>query len=327
MSIKTSDAVLGIAAQVAKGTPNAVPDVFAKYLEGDSAVHEMETTALREGGDDEQIGTFTKNMHKVMFTFKIKARPEIITFLIAWLLGKDVLTGATDPFTHTMTRLADGRKYLTVRRKIETTKTEQIEDAKIEKISIESEAGKEVEITVEGQGLRSTILAAEDTPVFEVESIFMFYHGVNSYVLDGVTERCIKSFAINIQVTSQDGLQSDEVTMKDLQDLMLDIDWSADLFADNDDRWQKANYNNGTAISTVLFEGAFIVELNFLDPTTGFNRQLKITIPASKWEPVQLPFNSEPAVTEETVAGIARRPDAGEIITVVTQNAITPAVV
>jgi len=315
-AILSSEQIIGIGKQSAKGVPQTTPAVFIKYLEG-SFTTEMDTSALREGGDDEQIGVVNKNMHREKFAFKANCRPQLVNYMLAWLLGGEIVTGAGDPFTHTITRTANGRPYLTIRRGLTTGKLQQLEDCKIEKVTIEGEAGKEVTISVEGSGLTANILGTLDVPTFEATQIFMFYDGKDKFVLDSGVTKCIKQFTIDITVASQEGLQGDEVTIKDLQDLKLDIEGSAN--------WQDANYNGQTSIQEDLKSSNFIVDLLYTESVAD-DRGFKITIGKFFWNPVDLPPNAEPNVNEETIAGIAIRPDAGDIIEVVIKNSLGVAV-
>jgi len=323
-AILSSEQIIGLGKQSAKGVPQTTPAVFIKYLEG-SFTTEMDTNALREGGDDEQIGVVNKNMHREKFAFKANARPQLVNYILAWLLGGEIVTGAGDPFTHTITRTANGRPYLTIRRGLTTGKLQQLEDCKIEKVTIEGEAGKEITISVEGSGLTANILGTLDVPTFEATQIFMFYDGKDKFILDSGVTKCIKQFTIDITVVSQEGLQGDEVTMKDLQDLKLDIEVSATLWNEGSANWQDANYNGQTSIQEDLKSSNFIVDLLYTESVTD-DRGFKITIAEFVWNPVDLPPNAEPNVNEETIAGIAIRPSAGDIVEVVVKNSIGTSV-
>lgn len=48
----------------------------------------------------------------------VQAQPETAGPLFAWILGVDTVTGAGDPWTHTMTSAGTGGKYLTIHQKV-----------------------------------------------------------------------------------------------------------------------------------------------------------------------------------------------------------------
>ena len=119
--------------------------------------------------------------------------------------------------------------------------------------------------------------------------------------------------------------QQDQVTMKDLQDLKLDIEVSASLWNEGSTNWQDANYDGQTTIQEDLKSSNFIIDLLY-EETVPNDRGFKITINKFIWNPVDLPPNAEPTINEETIAGIAIRPDAGDIVEVVIKNSLAATV-
>lgn len=320
--ILTNEGIIGIASQTAKGSANTTPDIYAKFVEG-AFPEEMEVTHLRESGDDELIGTSIKNSHMVKFSFKVLARPQITAYLFAYLLGKDTTSGGSDPYTHTIIRSAtNGRAWLTIRRKVTTNVTQQLTDAKIEKITIEGEAGKEMYLNVEGNAITTAIVAAEDTASYESGKPFTFYHSNGNFEIEsGLATDDIKSYSIGVTVKSQEGMLTDDYKIADLPDLQLDIDFSAVLFAESETFWKKANYNNTTAMSEDLYTSQFTADHTYTESVAD-DREFKIVLKDIVWQPVVLDPKSEPAVQEHTIAGIVRKPSAGEIVTITVKNDI-----
>ena len=247
MTVKTNKGYIGIAKQTAKGTPAASSDYFFKYLEANFPP-EMDTTPFREGGDDEQIGTVVKNLHKEKFTIKFLGRPLGLAYAWAWMLGADAVTGTGDPYTHVITRLTDSRPWLTIYRKLDTGVVVRYTDCKIETITCEAEAGKEWNITIEGNALTSKVLTAEETPSYEESKPFVFYHSKDNYVLDGVATSNIKKVSVKVSVMSQEGFQADDLLLADLPDIKLEGELQLELFAGSTANWKKANYNNKAEI-------------------------------------------------------------------------------
>jgi len=148
--LRTNDGYIGIAKQTAKGTPNATPDMYIKFIEESGAVN-FETMDLREAGDGEFVGESIKTLHTEEFGFKFYARPENLTYILGYFLGKDTVVGASDPYSHTLIRLTNGRKWLTIRKQLDTAIIKQYDDCKIYSIEINGEAGKPIEVTVTGK--------------------------------------------------------------------------------------------------------------------------------------------------------------------------------
>lgn len=311
--------VIGIAEQTAKGSVNTTPDWFLKYLEGDMPT-EMDKTLHREGDNDEHIAIAIKNAHRERFSFKVLARPEITAVLWAYHLGKDVVTGASDPYTHTLTRSAtNGRAWLTIAQEYESGKVRYLADCKIDKITAEGETGKSVMLTIEGTGITVSFASTSLTPVYDDEEPYRFYDAAGAFTLKSGVTRRINKFSVVSTITSAE-LQTDEVSLNDIADLKHDVDVTADLFAqDGDTNWKDINYNAGSVIAEDLKTGNMIVDFT---RETG-TREFKITVGKIVFEPVALPQKADAEVNTETIAGPAIVPDSGEFIQVVCKNAIS----
>lgn len=320
--LKTSDGIIGIGLQTAKGSANTTPDIYIKYMEG-SFNTVSEVTHLREGGDDELIGTSVKNSHKVDWSFKCLARPQVSAYLFSYFLGKDSISGSGDPYTHDITRSATNeRAWLTIRRKVDTSVTEQIVDCRIKSIEQTGEAGKAIELTISGVGLTPTIVAAEDTASYESGQPFTFYDSCGNFEIEnGVSTSAISAYSITYELAG-DELQTDCLAFNDIPDLALNINFSATLKAVDEGIWKKANYNNGTSVSESLYTSQFTCDHTYTESTAD-DRELKVVLKDIVWEPVELNPNAEPAVQEITVAGILRKPSAGEIVTVTVKNDVS----
>ena len=250
MSLKTSKGYIGIGKQTTKGIPVA-PDFYVKYLD-DSDASEFLTSALREGGDDENLKTIIKNLHQTKFSYNMRCYPEMITYFLAYFLGADSLSGAGDPYSHTITRLSDGRPWITIRKKLDTNIVWQMLDSKIESIEISGEAGKEIMMKIDGQAIDSAIDTTEYSPSYEDNAPFVFYMGEGIFSIDGSGSCNFKSFSLKVTITS-DEQQTCKVKLKDLADLKIDVEFSADLIVDDTtDFWKKVIFNNTNNISNDL---------------------------------------------------------------------------
>lgn len=316
-----NDGYIGIAKQAAKGTPEATSDYFIRYME-DGFTTEFETTPLREGGDGELIGTVVKNMHREKFSITALARAELVAYVFTYLLGLDTISGASDPFTHTITRGAD-RLWFTIKRKLpQLNKVQELVDCKIEAITIEAEAGKEVTLTIEGSGITANVLGAEETPIYEAMKPFVFYHSSGAFEVESIVNRNIKKFSIKYTIVSAEGLQTDEILVQDIPDLKIETDVALEFVSEDVSFWQKANYNNLTAPQEDLYYGAFEFDLVTTELVAN-DREFKFTIARFQFQPVAgMNLNGEPDVIVETIAGIGVKPTSGEFATVVAKNAL-----
>jgi len=316
----TNQGYIGIARQTVKGIAESVSDYFIKYEEEGFAT-EFETQPLREGGDDEYIGDALKNLHTEKFTITALARPQLIAYLWAWVLGKDVNSGASDPYTHILTRIPCGRQWFTIRRKLTTGYVQVLQDCKIEKITLEMEAGKALKVVIEGNALTASSTASEETPVYEVADPFMFFHGEGRYKINSAVTRDIKKISLGYTVASQEGLQTDEILLADLPDLKVDVDFSCEVYAASiTDFFKKVNYNNSTAPQEDLFSFPFEVDLR-QTVTSPDDRQLKVEIGKIIATPITgINLKGEPEAMVQTLAGVATVPDTGEHFKVTLKN-------
>lgn len=317
---------IGIGVQSAKGTQQDTPEWFPKFYGGDKFQSDHTVEHLREAGDGELVGATVKTGYKEKFGFDIHARPEAIARVLAYVLGQDTVTGADDPYTHTIIRNATNeRAWLSIHRKIDDAVVQILKDARISKITIKGDAGKPIEVSVEGDALSSSLTASESVPAYETLPVFVFYDGAGTFLLeDGVT-RAIKSFQITISVGTE-MLQTDDISFNDIPDLRLDIDLSLQFVVEDTDLFAKSVYNGGTTVGREVYTGSFEANLNYTDPDS-VPRQMKLTIPKFEWKPVTgMNLNSEGKSMIVTLAGIAVKPDAGEILTAVIVNDVPTAI-
>lgn len=322
-NIISSKGYIGIGIQGAKGSVNNTPDIFIKYGE-ESFQPEFDSQMEHEGGDDELVVTGIKNLHKEKWSFKTFARPDITAYLLTWLLGKDVVSGTGDPFTHTITRDAtNGRKWLTIRRKIDANYVMIYPDSKIESLTIEMEAGKPAVFTVEGNSLTSKKDTTEDTPTYETIKPFNFYHGEGAFRVETAINQQIKKLTMKITVSSQEGYQSDGILLADLPDLKLDGEFSAEFFADSMDFFTKSVFNNTTEPAEPLYTGAIEFDLKTTE-TVADDREFKLTFADTFWAPVSgFNLKGEPEVMNIVLAGTLKKPAAGEVITALIKNSLS----
>ena len=306
---------LGFCKQTSRTHPASAPEHYVRYSEA-KFIPDQATTVLKEGGDGEYAKTVIKNSHKEKFNFKCAARPELVAYILAYLLGDDTKAGASDPYTHTIIR-GTSRLWLTLWRKIKDLVVQRVEGAKISTVTIEGEAGKEITLAVEGEGCWGTVLGSETVPTYETSAPFVFYHGNGRFKNDGAVTSEIKKFSIKIAVKGE-ALQTDDVVPGDIPDQALDIDVKLELYAASSAEWKKANYNNGASVSSGIYMGSMELDLQYTE--SAKIRQLKITIPNMTWQSIDIPMAGNPEPVTQEIAGIAVKNSADELITVVCKN-------
>ena len=73
----------------------------------------------------------------------------------------------------------------------------------------------------------------DSVPSYETIDPFVFYHSEGRYNFDSAVTDEIKKFMVKYTVASQEGLQTDKLTLADLPDLKVDIEFSAEFYAND----------------------------------------------------------------------------------------------
>lgn len=302
--------------QASKGS-TATPNIAIAYLD-DGFSTNMQINNLKSGGDNEYHLDNIKMEHREAFSFSVNARPDIISYLSAYILGTDTLSGTNDPYTHTITR--NERAWLTMERMLTATVSQRLTDCKIENLTISGEAGTPLKISVDGQGLTAIIRTSALSPVIDTAEPIMFYDGQGRFKIDTTIDNNIKSFEIKINVNSGGGLRDDQYKLEDLPDFNYSVSCSAELNTTNFTRFKKINYNASTTPQEGIATGALEIDCLQILTTT---RQLKINIPYLMWEPITgIILNPNGSTVTETVAGVAMKQGTTELMTITCQNSL-----
>ena len=315
---------IGIGKQSVKGTAVA-PQRFIKYITDEStATFESET--LREGGDGQWDKTSVKTIHTNSISFSCYARPSESANLYAALLGSDTKTITTTPFVHTIVPQAFQvttieTPWMTMNRQLVSStnsKTEVIKDIKLSAITLEAEAGQPVSMSVEGTGLSSILTTSTSTATYESGNPYSFYNG--TYTVNGSGSTDIKSFNISVRAINDEENQTTAITRNDIINHRFETEVTLGINYTDYQLMAKANYTAGTTIDADFSDGAAIINLS---TGTGTSiRQLKLTIPKVRLQPINIPLNAEVATIEQTMAGMAFKQDTTALITIESKIAI-----
>lgn len=315
---------IGIGKQAAKGTAVA-PQRFIKYLTDESAV-EFEAETLREGCDGQWDKTSVKTRYHNNINFSLYARPTEAANLYAALLGSDTKTLTTTPFTHTIVPKAFQvttavQPWLTVQRQLissTNSRTEVMKDVKLSSITLEAEAGQPVQMSVEGTGLSSILTTSTSTESYESGNPFSFYNG--TYTINGSGSTDIKSFNIAIRAINDEDNQTTAITRNDIINHRFECEVTLGINYTDYQLMAKANYNAGTTMDADFSDGAAIINLNTGTGTS--ERQLKLTIPKVRLQPINLPLAAEVSTLEQTMAGMAFKQDTTALVTIESKVAV-----
>lgn len=150
---------VGLVREATPGTGEA-PTKFFKFLEPVS-LKPAQTIQYYRNGNERDMTVALKETFRHEGSFKALAYADEGAALCAWAFGKDTITGAGDPYTHTLSLLdtipwlggeignAEGTQATTV------ALVDRIVDMKIASLVIEGQAGKQIYLTPTFIGLVS----------------------------------------------------------------------------------------------------------------------------------------------------------------------------
>lgn len=307
--------------QSGKGS-TATPNIAVPFLD-DGFNTKIQMKNLKDSGDNEYLLENFKMEHKESFGFSFNARPDIVSYLSAFMLGDSAIAGDGDPYTHTITR--DERSWLTMERKLNTTIIQRLIDCKFENMTIAGETGKVIKITIDGNALDSLIKTTALSPSYDIEKPFMFYHGKSRFKIDTTNSSYIKGFEIKVNVNSGSGLKDDQFEIIDLPDFNYSVNCTLDLYTSDFTRFKKINYNASTTPQETLSTGSFEIDCQYVSTTT---RQFKMIIPLMTYKSINgITLDPSGKTMSENIAGIAVKQNTTDLMTITCKNSISTTII
>jgi len=221
MGVPGNTADIAFAIQAAKGTP-ATASSQRLYLMGGGVAAEKTAADIEETSSGRLRNSSFVQLIRAAGTPSFVVRPASIPLLLYGVMGAKAVTGAGDPFTHTIT-LAQTQPWLTVWRMLSSGLFERFTDCKIASLTLRSAAGGLLVAETSIVGLSpASKTTAEATAVVETTNAFLHSDGQGALLYEGAAIASIEGFtlAINANVSLQQG---DAVTGNDLSEGMQDI--------------------------------------------------------------------------------------------------------
>lgn len=341
MKIKDqTEGYVGIGKQTTKGT-SVMPTRFFKYT-SIKFNHNMSVKEIdNEGGGSNvpaYISQVIKTGHKPDVEVGFNAQPSSLAEMLAFLLGKDVKTGAGDPYTHTITPERNVSysplPWLTTEQRVGGSASDDIierfYDALIGEIKIEFSAGDVVKGTVKASAISaySDSSWAPSSDAYEPGNRFVFSDGIftlDNLICNGTAASRIQSGSIEITNTLKaDDIAGDSPKRIDIVPSFLKIKLSLTVYAEGEDTdkfYRKINYGSaaGTNIGNTLFRSstnAFKVKFNRGDTP---ERSIEIIIPAVDFTANVIDRSGSGGITVMAIEGNAIK-GSGDIISVTAIN-------
>ena len=234
-------------------------------------------------------------------------RPRAIGALLYAALGAKAVSGASDPWTHTIT-LGATLPWLTVWRHLAGGLNERFVDCRLSKLTISSQHGSPVQVTfgiVSGSPRYRT--TQETTATLETTQHFEHVHGSAALLLEGTAYRTIESWVLSIDTGV--GIEQTIGGPVARQQGRARIGLQATYRPADAALWRRVVYgsaspaNDAVAVSTPLELAGSPAGVQFtLTAALGPERSLRIAIPRVTVDPMAMQPNTRGDVLRNTIA-------------------------
>jgi hypothetical protein len=235
---------LGFAIQATKGTP-AASSSERSYLMGGGLQPARAVADIEETSSGRLRNSAFVQSVAVEGDPQMAVRPNMIGLLLYAAMGAKAVTGASDPYTHTLT-LAATQPYMTIWRSLGAALFERFTDCKITNLTIEAGAGGVLTVTAGITGLSPAFqTAAEATATAETTEPFLHTDGKGQFLVETVAIASISRVSLSIgtgsAITYGDSITGDQVA-EQMQAITLEVDQTISNFAE----WNRFHYGTTT---------------------------------------------------------------------------------
>lgn len=323
---------IGAAKQTSQGTPVA-PSRFFKFTRH-AFVADQTITSYRDPNTRDR--TFNlKELFKFAGTFQTFLYSDEGGALLAWAMGADNVTGASDPYTHTIS-FADGLPWLSFElgQYMDNSGAygliERVQDCKLTGLQIEGEAGKPVlltpdiiGITVAKQtnGATVTYSAGGGEPMTFTQGVFTITGPSDASVLQGQ----IQKFSVGIKNNVQP-VQANAFTAISLLETAREVDLSLTAVFSGPSVYQLTYFGgpSATAPSPTLGSGSLTIVIT---AQAAPEHSVTLTLGALDFSVVKLEMNPDGNVAKADITAIPRKSGATMPLAVTVKNAVAQAYV
>lgn len=316
--LRGNDALLALAKQTAKGTPNTTY-TDALPFSGGSIAPSRTVDQLSETDSQRDQGVSFVQSTGVEGDPEVYVRDASIHRLLNGVLGATATTGAGPNYTHTTTP-ANTIPYFTLFREIGDTLYEQFDDCKISELTISADAGQPLTAAMSVMGRQATRLAAEPASVTSLTLAAGASYNFNeaTVTLAGSATALVSSFELSISnnVTTQ---QTDDSIPYDVIEGLREVTLGFTLIFETLAEYNRFHYGGtaGTAQSNIL--GSTSADFLF---SKGANNSIQFTLPNIAYQ--EFPVNPDPGGDPVTVdvTAVAQR-GGSPVVTSVVKNQIS----
>lgn len=319
---------LPFALQSAKGSAAASSQWRLWMANGGTAPHSVQSK-----GDFEETTGGRMLSDSYVSDVRVEGEPNLhvmpvsIVPLLYGALGAKAVSGASDPYTHTLTA-STALPYLTFWQMLGSAKFEKFTDCVIAGLKLRGEAGRPLTVQPRILGIAPSYLAAaETTATVERSGRFLHYDGSGALKIEGTAVASIRSFEVDID-NGAEIIPGDSVTPHDIVPGRLAVTVTATMLVTDFDLWERLMYasstpsGGATPTTTPLELAGSPAGLHFTW-TRSASRILTCAVPRVQVDPFDDQPNTDGAPLARTVTFRAYAPaDASSPITFTNKNAV-----
>jgi hypothetical protein len=328
-TLPQNKANFGFAFQTAKGTPQ-VSAKHRAWLSGGTRIAAAITKndLLETSGYASPIDSYIQ-LSEGKGGPECFAMPDIVAACLQAVLGTRNTTGASDPYTHTLTEAPDV-PYVTVFMSTSGALFEVFQDVKMVGLKIHGESGMPLRITPTFAGGIASYATTEDTVIPpEKTNRFLYYDGKAALKLESVAVPLMKSFDLNIQRTPI-VVPGDQIIPADIALGPLVIDFSYTVTPADFAEYNRIAYGSATpansAPPTSNADTLAATGVDLLFTRIAASRTLELQLPNVQRDPFADEPNPTPAPLVRTENLSAYKPAAGSsIMTAIVLNGTSGA--
>lgn len=318
---------LGWLRQSAKGSAGA-PTKFA-ILKKQGFTPDQKVSEYRAGNGRDLVYA-VKESFSYMGSFQTPIYPDEGTSLLALLMGKDTISGASDPYMHTLS-LQEPLPYACFEAMFyDTQAIDRVADCKIAKGTITWEATKELIGDFDIMGCTPAVQVSAATVTFNNGAgnrPYMAYDGV--FTLTGPTDAATLGLQVKKAVITIDQGVTAEYGPGQIQPIeifegprKISVKLTCRFSGPNILAWTYYGANNGTGPSSVVTTGSFDLKST---QQASPEHSLDISLPNNFFEAAPPQFDANGAAGLIDLTLVAYKSGATLPLAVVSKNAVSTA--
>lgn len=329
------DYQVAIAKQTAKGTAASTAEFAIPVFEADfNPVQDRIRHEVADGNAYRPGGFITTNRAEGRAVFA--SFPDSVSRLLHAHMGADAVTGAADPWTHTITRSATQPWHTVwVKRPVPggTYQWDRFEDVRARGLDIMWASGTQLKVGLDMLGLEAVVDASAPTitTTNSLDNSEEYHTWAGSTLLldidatPAVTQVSnLQEATIRLAYEGMEPIYTDEVTPQDIHQGLWSVEFSTSGFLQDYGAYKATFFGSDTASDTGLSSTIVKGSLDFtfpVGPVANADREMTVAIPSVEFQMTAPAVDVSAGPVPVQITGILSKPASGEPVTFTVKNA------